>query len=148
MIIVGIDPGADGAVAVLPIYSIGDTVALKVQDNLYSDILLYLSEIRGGDPDTRMRSNHVKNREECYIGLKRVRPNYDSLEEINSLLGNDEKNLDQTMEVFLEEPGQIVVPFHKGDKTKALLAGMSSSRKLGRSHMPSHSPSDLPSFQD
>lgn len=137
MIIIGVDPGVSGAVTVLDTYSYRTTYALPFTHNTLSDIFLFLSEIRGGEPLQTALSNY---RAQPVVPLSR------SMHKVRSTLPRhkslvDENAKDNTMEMWLEEPGQIVVNSRikmatksKGkDSTRALLAGMSASRKLGRS---------------
>lgn len=140
MIIIGVDPGVSGAVTVLDTYSYRTTYALPFAHNTLSDIFLFLSEIRGGEPLQTALSNH---RAQPVVSLsKSMHKVRSTLPRHKSLIEEDAK--DNTMEMWLEEPGQIVVNSRtkmsttstgsKGkDSTGALLAGMSASRKLGRS---------------
>ena len=125
--IVGIDPGEHGAVAIIPAYAFRGVIAMSMDKNTMSDIYLYLSELRGGS---------VWQRAKPVIPLKR---------ELNYIRARGpaipkEENDDTGMEIYLEEPGAIVVnnlvtkdSKGKKDSTKALLAGMAASRSLGRS---------------
>lgn len=120
--IVGIDPGEHGAVAIIPAFSFKGVIAMSMDKNTMSDIYLYLSELRGGS---------VWQRAKPVVPLKR---------ELNYIRARGpaipkEENPDTTVEVYLEEPGQIMVNRLKDgkDNTAGLLAGMSASRKLGRS---------------
>lgn len=125
--IVGIDPGENGAIAIIPAFSFKSTIAMGMDKNELSDILLYLSELRGGA---------VWQRTKAVLPIKK------DLNYIHSRLPvlPREDESDNGMEVYLEEPGQIVVnrltttgASGKKDSTGALLAGMTASRKLGRS---------------
>ena len=124
MIIIGVDPGVKGALTVLNTYDFYSTYAVPFVHNSMSDIFLSLSEIRGGE--VYRRAQHVMNISKSLRTVERSTP-------IQVLAPDDTQ--DNSMEMWLEEPGQIVVNSRtKGkDATGALLAGMSSSRKLGRS---------------
>ena len=118
MYIVGIDPGAKGAIAIIPSYAFNEAKAFPFVHNTPADILAYLSELRGGEVHTRA-SNIGKPTLKSVSATGPVSPKTD----------------DNAMEIWLEEPGQIVINSRTNgkDSTGALLAGMSSSRKLGRS---------------
>jgi len=141
MIIVGVDPGTNGAVTILNTYNFQGVISLPFAHNTLSDIYLYLSEVRGGE--VHHRAQHVSK----LSSLKKVQYHRHS-----PLTPED--TMDNTMEMYLEEPGQIVINSRarKGqnngrddigtarmsgksgrDNTGALLAGMTASRKLGRS---------------
>ena len=122
MIIVGVDPGVNGAVTILNTYNIKATVALPLTHNTLADIFQFLSEVRGGE--VYYRANHISKLSSLH---KVEHPRIQVL--------SPESTPDNTMEMYLENPGQIVVNSKtKGkDSTGALLAGMSASRKLGRS---------------
>lgn len=121
--IVGIDPGENGAVAIIPAYSFRETKAFPLGDNTLSDIYLYLSELRGGE--TARRAQHTTP---IIQGMKYIRAR-------GPVGVSKEKNEDTSMEVYLEEPGQIIINrLTKGkDSTGAILAGATASRKLSRS---------------
>jgi hypothetical protein len=145
MIIVGIDPGVNGAVAILDTYRFKEVQALPLTHNTLSDVYLFLSEIRGGVPyaladkhygyesdiSDQARAKHVSTLRK---GMHIVQSNLPS-----RALAKGEDHDDNTMEMWLEEPGQIVVNSRttredgKRDNTGALLAGMKASRSLGRS---------------
>lgn len=118
MIIVGIDPGIHGAMCIVNTYKFRDIRVYPFSRMTLADSYLFLSEIRGGGVYRTARANHVL----C---------NDPSVK--NDI--SPEESDDNTMEIWLEEPGQIVVNrLTKGkDSTGALLAGMTASRKLGRS---------------
>tara|TARA_R110000868_G_scaffold208987_3_gene458549 strand:- start:1453 stop:2145 length:693 start_codon:yes stop_codon:yes gene_type:complete len=136
MIIIGVDPGVAGAVTILDTYRFKEVQSLPLVHNTMSDIYLFLSEIRGGAPYATTVSNYR---------AQEVVPISQSLHKIRrrgpaiSPLADD--TLDNTMEMWLEEPGQIIVNSRittnestgKKNSTGALLAGMTASRKLGRS---------------
>lgn len=120
--IVGIDPGENGAVAIIPAFSFKETLAFPLADNTLSDIYLYLSELRGGE--VHRRATHVTP---VIKGMKYIRSKAPAIP-------RDEVD-DTSMEVYLEEPGQIIVNrlTNGKDSTGAILAGATASRKLGRS---------------
>lgn len=138
MIIVGIDPGVKGAVTILNTYKFREVRSLPLEHNTLSDIYLYLSEIRGGHPYEVCKSNYrAKEVVPLSKSLKMV-ASRGPVSRISPLSEDD--NQDNTMEIWLEEPGQIVVNSYtttnmngKKNSTGALLAGMTASRKLGRS---------------
>ena len=143
MIIIGVDPGAKGAVTILNTYAYREVISLPLEHNTLSDIYLYLSEIRGGSPYETCQRNYAT--QETDISPTRAQPVKQLSESLRmvrkgSVMAKD-KSLDNTMEMWLEEPGQIVVNSYtstnasngKKNSTGALLAGMVSSRKLGRS---------------
>lgn len=122
--IVGIDPGEHGAVAIIPAYSFRETIAIPIGHNTMSDVYLYLSEMRGGSVYQRAKPTTPLRKDLTYIRTR------------GPVIPKDESELqDTSMEVYLEEPGQIMVNRLKDgkDNTAGLLAGMSASRKLGRS---------------
>lgn len=118
MYIVGIDPGAKGAIAIIPAYSFREARAYPFTHNSPADILYFLSEMRGGEACTRARNISTPTlKNGCRSTAPITKPPEDN-----------------GMEIWLEAPGQIVLPPSRGkSKTASLLAGMSSSRKLGRS---------------
>lgn len=127
MIIVGVDPGTNGAVTILNTYNFQGVISLPFAHNTLSDIYLYLSEVRGGE--VHHRAQHVSK----LSSLKKIQYHRHS-----PLTPED--TMDNTMEMYLEEPGQIVINSRavkdakgKTNATGALLAGMMASRKLGRS---------------
>lgn len=128
MIIVAIDPGASGAVSIVNTYKFRETYAIPLIHNTLSDIYLFLSEIKGGGAFQRARAHHI----EPNIELRTIEPDLPAAC-IDPLV--PENADDTSMEIWLEEPGQIVVNRLTKDKnaTGALLAGMTASRKLGRS---------------
>lgn len=118
MIIVGIDPGVNGAMCIINTYKFRESRVYPFSRMTLPDAYLFLSEIRGGGVYRNARANHI-------LGT-------------NPSVATDispEESDDNTMEIWLEEPGQIVVNRLTKDKnaTGALLAGMTASRKLGRS---------------
>lgn len=122
--IVGIDPGEHGAVAIIPAYAFREAIAMSMDKNTMSDIYLYLSELRGGSVWQRAKPTTPLKKELNYIRAR------------GPAIPKDESELQDTyMEIYLEEPGQIMVNRLKDgkDNTAGLLAGMSASRKLGRS---------------
>lgn len=140
MIIIGVDPGVKGAVTILNTYAYREVKSLPLEHNTLSDIYLYLSEIRGGSPYETTKRN--------YSEPTRAQPVKQLSESLRMVRGRapisplaDDDNQDNTMEMWLEEPGQIVVNSYtstnasngKKNSTGALLAGMTASRKLGRS---------------
>jgi hypothetical protein len=117
MIIIGIDPGVKGAMCVINTYKFRESKVYPFSRMTLSDAYMFLSEIRGGGVYRTARAHHVLSN--------------------NPSVATDilpEEADDNTMEIWLEEPGQIVInSLTRGkDATKALLAGMTSSRKLGR----------------
>lgn len=148
MIIIGVDPGVSGGIAILNTYSYRTVECLSFAHNTLSDIYLYLSEIRGGEVDRIARANHrnptsVAPRANCSVAPRanHTTPISKAIKSIKSPLPAKDQVLeedyhpDNTMEMWLENPGQIIVNSRtKGkDSTGALLAGMNASRKLGRS---------------
>lgn len=141
MIIIGVDPGVNGAVTILNTYKYREVQSLPLSHNTLSDIYLFLSEIRGGSPyETTIRNHKEPTRAQPVVPLTK------SLHRVygRSPVLADEDHYDNTMEMWLEEPGQIVVnskikytggikKAKSRDNTGALLAGMQASRKLGRS---------------
>lgn len=123
MIIVGIDPGTKGGITVLNTYKYREITSIALEKITLMDAYMYLSEIRGGEP--ARRAKHVENISDP---LPLVRQSH------RSIKLSDEEDYDNTMEIWLEEPGQIIVNSRtKGkDATGAILAGMTASRKLGR----------------
>lgn len=149
MYIVAVDPGVHGAVTVLPLFSYLNVVSIPLVHNTLSDIILYLSEIRGGEPHRMIESLNalVPIEEECknpncpnlplvnYVKESQSRCQHvpKSLRVVRGRSVPVNKVFDNSMEMWLEEPGQIV-PYRKDKNTTgALLAGMTASRKLGRS---------------
>jgi hypothetical protein len=134
MIIVAIDPGANGAIAILNTYRFRETYAIPLAPNTLTDIYLFLSEIRGGEvyrraqhiTDISNTQNDISN--PSRTSIKKVLPT------LPYVMKPDDAE-DNTMEFWLEEPGQIVINrlSNGKDSTGALLAGMTASRKLGRS---------------
>ena len=126
--IVGIDPGEKGAVAIIPAYSFRETIAMPMEHNTMSDVYLHLSEMRGERSESSCS---------VYQRAKPTTPIKKDLTYIKSRLPAIPKkdNSDTSMEVYLEQPGQIMVNRLRDgkDNTAGLLAGMSASRKLGRS---------------
>lgn len=120
--IVGIDPGEKGAVAIIPAYSFRETIAMPMEHNTMSDVYLYLSEMRGGSVYQRAKPTTPIKKDLTYIKSR-----------LPAIPKKD--NSDTSMEVYLEQPGQIMVNRLRDgkDNTAGLLAGMSASRKLGRS---------------
>lgn len=117
MIIIGVDPGAKGGVTILNTYAFREVQCLSLTHNTYADIYRYLSEIKGGEPCRAARINYVRT----VAADGPIQP-----------LEEKEIPYDNTMEMYLEEPGQII-PNAKGKTTAMkLLAGMTASRKLGR----------------
>jgi len=153
MIIVGVDPGAKGAVCILNAYNFKDVKCIPLAHNTLADIFTFLSEIRGGEPCSRARANHVLPKgSSSRVRMVKVEPNNptnrriinnedtdNSDISIEQILQSKDIPYDNTMEMWLEEPGQIVVNSKttredgKRDNTGALLAGMKASRSLGRS---------------
>ncbi len=140
MIIIGVDPGAKGAVTILNTYAFREVKSLPLEHNTLPDIYLFLSEIRGGAPYATAMSNYrAQHVVPLAKSLKIVTGRGPGTSRISPLSDND--NQDNTMEMWLEEPGQIVVNSYtttshstgKKNSTGALLAGMTASRKLGRS---------------
>jgi len=159
MIIVGVDPGVNGAVTILNTYKYREVQSLPLSHNTLSDIYLFLSEIRGGSPYETTKRNYATN--DISVEPTRAQPVVPIKKSLHRIYGKapvsplaDDDTYDNTMEMWLEEPGQIVVnsrityegKIHntkgtkkvaqgKGtrDNTGALLAGMASRRKLGRS---------------
>lgn len=136
MIIIGVDPGAKGAVTILNTYAFREVKSLPLEHNTLSDIYLFLSEIRGGAPYATAMSNY---RAQPVVPLSKSLHMIRGKAPGRSPLADDD-NQDNTMEMWLEEPGQIVVNSYtttgsngKKNSTGALLAGMTASRKLGRS---------------
>lgn len=134
MIIIGVDPGVNGAVTILNTYKYREVQSLPLTHNTLSDIYMFLSEIRGGSPyQTGLRNHRAQP----------VVPTTKSLHRVfaRAPITKDEDHYDNTMEMWLEEPGQIVVnsrttyegTAQKKNSTGALLAGMKASRALGRS---------------
>jgi hypothetical protein len=127
MIIVGVDPGASGAITILNTYNFQGVVSMPFAHNSLADIYLYLSEIRGGEVHHRAQKvSHLSS-------LRKVQYHRHT-----PLIPED--SMDNTMEMYLEEPGQIIINSRskkdakgKTNATGALLAGMTASRKLGRS---------------
>lgn len=119
MIIVGIDPGVNGAMCIINTYKFRNIRVYPFSRLTLADAYLFLSEIRGGGVYRTARANHV-------LGINPSNPDHADI--------SPEESDDNTMELWLEEPGQIVVNrLTKGkDSTGALLAGMTASRKLGR----------------
>jgi hypothetical protein len=118
MIIVGIDPGVHGAMCIINTYKFRNIRVYPFSRLTLADAYLFLSEIRGGGVYKTARANHVLSSDPS----------------VKNDISPEESD-DNTMEIWLEEPGQIVVNrLTKGkDSTGALLAGMTASRKLGRS---------------
>lgn len=144
MIIVGVDPGVNGAVTILNTYKYREVQSLPLSHNTLSDIYLFLSEIRGGSPYETTKRNYATN--DISVEPTRAQPVVPIKKSLHRIYGKapvsplaDDDTYDNTMEMWLEEPGQIVVNSrttyegNKKDSTGALLAGMASSRKLGRS---------------
>jgi hypothetical protein len=140
MIIIGVDPGVAGAVTILDTYKFREVKSLPLEHNTLSDIYLYLSEIRGGSPYETTKRNHTEP--------TRAQPVKQLSESLRMVRGRgpisplaDDDNQDNTMEMWLEEPGQIIVHSKttysqatgKKNEAGAMLAGMTASRKLGRS---------------
>lgn len=125
MIIVGIDPGAHGAVSVLNTYSFNTVLSIPFAGNTISDIYLYLSEVRGGEPSRRA---------ELVAPLSNLR-----IVNTPTVVRKEEGNRrDNSMEIWLENPGPIRVPIakrsgNKNDKSKELISGLMASISLGRS---------------
>ena len=123
MIIVGIDPGKKGGITILNTYKYREITSIALEKITLMDAYMYLSEIRGGEPARRAR--HVENISDP---LPLIRQTH------RTVRLADEDTYDNSMEIWLEEPGQIIVNSRtKGkDATGAILAGMTASRKLGR----------------
>ncbi len=165
MIIVGVDPGASGAITILNTYNFQGVVSLPFAHNSLADIYLYLSEVRSSSGRTYLseleeraslsesegRTSEIRGGE-VHTRAQKV-SHLSSLKKVqyhrHTPLTPD-STMDNTMEMYLEEPGQIIVNsrIKKGqdnigaagmsgksgrDNTGALLAGMTASRKLGRS---------------
>lgn len=141
MLIIGVDPGVHGAVCILNTYKFRDVQCIPLVHNTLTDIFTFLSEIRGGDPCNRARANHVQPRFNLTIvdAKESTYPPENSPYPKGQVLQSKDTPYDNTMEMWLEEPGQIVVNRKistkdgKRDNTGALLAGMKASRALGRS---------------
>lgn len=154
MIIVAIDPGANGGIAILNTYRFRETYAIPLAPNTLTDIYLFLSEIRGGEVYRRAKhisdlSNGHMERSDILSEISNKNSNAKNLggessnsaasvkkilPSISNVLRPDEAE-DNTMEFWLEEPGQIVINSRTqgNNSTGSLLAGMTASRKLSRS---------------
>lgn len=117
MIIVGVDPGKKGAMCVMNIFKPLESITLAFEKNTVDDMVYFLSGLRGGDPDRNVRAQHTKRK-----GLKKIE---------NPLQRGPIK--DNSVEIWLEEPAQII-PYHSNkDPGKAIMQGAVASRKLARS---------------
>lgn len=108
MFIIGLDPGVKGALTVINMYNWRATQILRFENNTPTDIWNFLSELRGG---------------EVYGRAKRItgdRP-----------LPLIDEHFDNQMEIYIEEPGPIVVN-RKNTNVERLLAGANASRKLAK----------------
>lgn len=122
MIIVGVDPGEHGAVAILNTYKFNDTVVFPFAHNSMESIFQLLSEIRGGEIASRTERISAN----LYSSMKGVMPNK---------YMSPPKAQDNMMEIWLEEPGIIQPPRFKKDaegKASSTVAAVAATRSLAK----------------
>jgi hypothetical protein len=117
MLIVGIDPGVKGALAIINTYCFKDTYAIPFEHNEVKDIYHYLAELKGGETYSRMERLGGSSRSK----LKVVRSNL-----------TPEKPQDTSMELWIEEPSVINIPNKGNDPEKAKLMGLMATKSLAR----------------